>query len=120
LTHGGRRVQADAGLLRQAWMNLIRNALEAMGPGPGVLTVGSEVEGRELVLYLHDSGPGVPVETVTRLFEPFYSTKEQGTGLGLTIASTLVEANGAHLELVPGDWRGARFAMRFPLAAEES
>jgi len=117
--HDSRRVQADPDLLRQAWVNLVRNALEAMGDGPGSLRVGSELSDGEVSLYLQDSGPGVALETVTRLFEPFYTTKEQGSGLGLTIASTLVEANGACLELVPGDWQGARFSMRLTLAQEQ-
>jgi two-component system, sporulation sensor kinase E len=116
--HAGRQVQADPDLLRQSWVNLVRNALEAMGAGPGQLWVGSELSGAEVVLYLQDSGPGVALETVTRLFEPFYTTKSHGSGLGLTIASTLAEANGAWLELVPGEWRGARFAMRLKLAEE--
>jgi signal transduction histidine kinase len=114
--HAGRQVQADPDLLRQSWVNLVRNALEAMGAGPGQLRVGSELNGAEVILYLQDSGPGVALETVTRLFEPFYTTKAHGSGLGLTIASTLAEANGACLELVPGEWRGARFAMRLALA----
>jgi signal transduction histidine kinase len=118
--HGSLQVQGDADLLRRAWINLIRNALEAMGNTPGSLEVGSIVESNAVLLYLHDSGPGIPIEQMTRLFEPFYTTKEHGSGLGLTIANTLVEASGARLELVPGNWRGARFAMIFPYPTAES
>jgi nitrogen fixation/metabolism regulation signal transduction histidine kinase len=114
-THSELTVQGDRELLQQSWVNLVRNALEAMGPGPGRLEVGSVVETQAVILYLHDSGPGIPLERMTRLFEPFYTTKEQGSGLGLTIANTLAEANGAQLELLPGNWKGARFGMRFPL-----
>ena len=56
---------------------------------------------------------------MTRLFEPFYTTKDGGSGLGLSIANTLVEANGMTLEYVPGDWQGARFAMRLPIVEED-
>jgi C4-dicarboxylate-specific signal transduction histidine kinase len=91
-----------------------------MGPGEGTLEVGSVLQANAVVLYMQDSGPGIPIEQMTRLFEPFYTTKDQGTGLGLTIANTLVEANGAQLELVPGDWSGARFAMIFPQTPTES
>jgi signal transduction histidine kinase len=118
--HGTMMVQADADLLYQAWVNLIRNALDAMGPQGGRLEAGSVMEANAVLLYLHDNGPGIPLEQMTRLFEPFYTTKEQGSGLGLTIANTLAEANGAHLELVPGRWRGARFAMRFSITPAES
>ena len=102
-------------MLRQAWVNLIRNALEAMGPDTGHIQVGSVVQAQAVLIYIHDSGPGIPIEQMTRLFEPFYTTKSQGSGLGLTIANTLVEANGARLELVPGNWQGARFAIQFQL-----
>jgi len=118
--HEEHTIRGDAELLRQAWVNLIRNALEAMGPGEGTLEVGSVLQANAVVLYMQDSGPGIPIEQMTRLFEPFYTTKDQGTGLGLTIANTLVEANGAQLELVPGDWSGARFAMIFPQTPTES
>jgi nitrogen fixation/metabolism regulation signal transduction histidine kinase len=113
-THQGATIQGDPELLRQAWINLIRNALEAMGPEAGRLEAGSSMTDDAIILYLQDSGPGIPIEQMTRLFEPFHTTKAQGSGLGLTIANTLAEANGAWLELVPGDWRGARFSMRFP------
>jgi signal transduction histidine kinase len=117
-THKGKLTSADIELLRQAWANLIRNSLEAIGDKKGTLEVGSYVDGDVVVVYLQDSGPGIPIDQMTRLFEPFYTTKERGSGLGLSIANTLVEANGMHLEYVPGDWQGARFAMRLPVVEE--
>lgn len=118
-THEGKHARADTDLLRQAWINLIRNSLEAMGDKKGILEAGSYVDGKVVVVYLQDSGPGIPIEKMTRLFEPFYTTKEGGSGLGLSIANTLVEANGMTLEYVPGDWEGARFAMRLPIMEED-
>ena len=121
--HGEQRVSGDPQLLRQLWMNLIRNALEAIGSEDGTLEVGSIQDGDCLVLYLQDSGPGIALEQMPRLFEPFFTTKPQGSGLGLTIASTLAEANGASLELVPPEpgrpTRGARFALRMACSQEE-
>ena len=121
--HGNRRVPGDPQLLRQLWMNLVRNALEAIGSEGGTLEVGSSLDGDCFVLYLQDSGPGIALEQMPRLFEPFFTTKPQGSGLGLTIASTLAEANGASLELVPPEpgepARGARFALRMACAREE-
>lgn len=113
IRHDHCRVRADRELLRQAWVNLIRNALEAIGAQPGTLTITTECTGDTLSVTLADSGPGIPLERITRLFEPFFTTKEHGSGLGLTIASTLAEANGARLELVPDAGPGACFAMRF-------
>lgn len=110
--HHDRLIRADAELLQQAWVNLINNALAAMN-SRGRLRVGSDIDGDEVLLYLHDSGPGIPVDIMTRLFEPFFTTKAEGSGLGLTLANTLVTASGASLELVPHAEPGARFAMRF-------
>ena len=117
--HHGRRVRADRELLRQAWINLVRNALDAMGEGPGRLVVRTSVDDNTLSVSLQDSGPGISQELMTRLFEPFFTTKEHGSGLGLTIASTLAEASGAYLELVPEVKTGACIAMRFPVAGGE-
>jgi signal transduction histidine kinase len=117
--HNGRRVRADPELLRQAWINLVRNALDAMGEGPGTLVARTSVDENTLSVSLQDSGPGISREQMTRLFEPFFTTKEHGSGLGLTIASTLAEASGAYLELVPEVETGACIAMRFPVAGRE-
>ena len=115
--HGEGLIHADAELLQQAWINLINNSLEAIGDAPAELTLRSWREGAALCLALEDNGPGVPVENVPRLFEPFFTSKEQGSGLGLTITGTLVDANGGWLEYAAGRDGGAGFAMRFPEAA---
>jgi signal transduction histidine kinase len=117
--HGERLIQVDAELLQQAWTNLINNALEAIGDAPAELTLRSWPEGATLCLALDDNGPGVPIERVPRLFEPFYTSKVQGSGLGLTITNTLVEANGGRLEYAPGRNGGASFVMRFEEAVRE-
>jgi signal transduction histidine kinase len=106
-------IKADAELLQQAWTNLINNALDAIGSAPAELTLRAWREDRILCLALDDNGPGVPVEHVPRLFEPFFTSKEQGTGLGLTISNTLVETNGGSLEYAPAASGGASFIMRF-------
>lgn len=113
--HGHTLVRADAQLLHQAWTNLIRNALEAMGPGTGTLTLTSWIEDQDMIVAMEDSGSGIPLAQMGRLFEPFFTTKAEGTGLGLTIANTLVQANGGRLELITPQGTGARFAMRLPL-----
>lgn len=118
--HGQARILADGELLQQAWTNLINNALEAIGGAPARLTLRSWTEPGAVCLALEDNGPGVPVERIPRLFEPFYTTKTQGSGLGLTIANTLAEANGGSLEYAPARGGGASFVMRLKTAGGET
>lgn len=114
--HDGVHIMADAGLLQQAWGNIFTNALQAMAGVPrGELRVACRVKNGQVTLSVEDSGPGVPAEIMPRLFEPFFTTKKHGTGLGLTIANTLVEANGGRLEARPPKRNGALFAMQFPV-----
>jgi signal transduction histidine kinase len=115
MRHQDTKIQADAGLLQQAWGNILTNALQAMQGKEGRFWISSGVEDGHVYLSVEDNGPGVPAEIMPRLFEPFFTTKEQGTGLGLTIAYTLVEANGGRLEARPPEGNGARFVMRFPI-----
>ena len=113
--HHDAKIQADAGLLQQAWSNIFTNALQAMSGREGIFWISSGVEDGRVYLSVEDNGPGIPAGIMPRLFEPFFTTKEQGTGLGLTIAYTLVEANGGRLEALPPEGNGARFVMRFPI-----
>lgn len=120
LEHGDIRVNADAILLQQAWGNILTNALQAIGERDGELTVTSVREDGHTLIAVEDSGPGIPPETMPRLFEPFFTNKEQGTGLGLTIANTLVEANGGSLKILEPEKAGAKFGMRFPTHEQTS
>jgi signal transduction histidine kinase len=118
--HNGVRINADAGLLQQAWGNIFTNALQAMDGRSPEFTLATRVENGDVLLAVEDNGPGIPAEIMPRLFEPFFTTKEQGTGLGLTIAFTLVSANGGRLEACPPERSGARFVMRFPIYEQVS
>ena len=120
LQHHDAKIQADAGLLQQAWGNIFTNALQAMNGKQAMLRLRSGVEDGQVYLSVEDSGPGVPADIMPRLFEPFFTTKDQGTGLGLTIAFTLAEANGGRLEALPPEGSGARFVMRFPVFEERT
>jgi signal transduction histidine kinase len=115
LQHNGAEIRADAGLLQQAWLNILTNAVQAMGEGGGELRIESRVTDGKVELAVEDSGPGIPPEIMPRLFEPFFTTKDQGTGLGLSIANSLIEANGGCLEVQSPNRGGARFAMIFPV-----
>ncbi|TMQ51687.1 MAG: hypothetical protein E6K73_05205 [Candidatus Eisenbacteria bacterium] len=91
-------VQADRVQIRQVWLNLATNALEAMD-GHGTLTVGwGEGESGQAVVEFIDDGPGVATEDLSRVGQPFFTTKQGGTGLGLAIAQRIVERHGGTRE----------------------
>jgi two-component system sensor histidine kinase PilS (NtrC family) len=110
----GVEVSCDRGHLRQVLWNLCRNALRygRMLPGSMVLTMSAE-DGR-VMLAVQDDGPGISVEHQGKLFEPFFTTAPDGTGLGLYIAKELCEANGALLEYHADEGQaGACFRITF-------
>jgi len=108
-------VVADAELLRQAFLNLCMNAIQAMSSG-GSLTVRARLEDSSLVAEFHDTGPGMDRETAGRVFEPFFTTKANGTGLGLAIVRQAAEAHGGSVEVESEPGRGATFRVRLPVA----
>ena len=95
---GDVEVSFDRGHLRQVLWNLCRNALRHGRGLPGSLTLAMGVTGGQVVLDVQDDGPGISAEHQGKLFEPFFTTASDGTGLGLYIAKELCEANGASLE----------------------
>ena len=102
----------DAPKVHQLALNLIRNALEAVQPG-GHVTVELISNETNFELVVHDDGPGMPVGVRDRIYEPFFSTKEGGTGLGMSIVHSLVSLHGGSIELDTGA-RGTRFVVRIP------
>ena len=107
-------VQADRVQIRQVWLNLATNALEAMD-GHGTLTVGwGEGESGQVVVEFIDDGPGVATEDLSRVGQPFFTTKQGGTGLGLAIAQRIVERHGGMLSLENAAPRGAVVRVMLP------
>jgi signal transduction histidine kinase len=112
-------VVGDEGQLRQALRNLIRNAREAMAPRGGRLTVRtrllpSSAPGTQVSIEVMDEGPGVAPEALTNLFDPFYSTKEQGTGLGLALTQQIAADHGGTLSCQSPPGHGATFVLTLP------
>ncbi|MGE0190790.1 MAG: sensor histidine kinase [Planctomycetota bacterium] len=109
-------VLGDAGQLHQVVLNLVTNALQAAGRGGHVQLATARAQGR-VELVVEDDGPGVPPELVDRIFEPFYTTRDGGTGLGLFISYGIVERHGGTLAVDRGPLGGARFRLSLPSAA---
>lgn len=114
-------VRLDPAKIRQVLVNLVQNAGEAMGEGGGRVTVrATTVPQGDVVLAVEDDGPGIPPAEVPRLFEPFYTTKFTGTGLGLTISKSLVEQHGGRMEVDSEPGRGTTFFVFLPAPPEGS
>lgn len=107
-------VVADGELLKQVFLNLCKNAIEAMGEG-GLLTIRLIELEQKLVVEVVDVGPGIPDQTLNRIFEPFFTTKESGTGLGLPICQQIMKEIGGLID-VSSDDMGTTFSVHLPLA----
>jgi signal transduction histidine kinase len=113
-------ITGDAMLLQQAILNILENARDSVLPTGGAITVITDVEsngagdGRKVFLEISDTGPGIPPDTLRRIFEPFYTTKPKGTGLGLALAKKFIEANEGTVKVGNVPDSGAFFRVTFP------
>ncbi len=108
-------LRADPDLVCQVLLGLLSNGAEAAGAGGEVRLEARAVDGR-VELSVADSGPGVPSDLRDRVFDPFFTTRPRGTGLGLAVARQIVEAHGGQIAVGDGPRGGARFVVRLPAA----
>ncbi len=108
-------VMADKGLVARALTNIIENALHAM-PGRGALHISVGVEAEHVAIAVRDTGVGMDEDALARVFEPYFSTKATGTGLGLTIASRNVELSGGTIAVASRKGEGTTVTIRLPIA----
>jgi signal transduction histidine kinase len=112
-------VRADEALLRAVVLNLLRNSREAM-PGGGTVAVRTALAAAGAVeIEVRDTGGGIPPGDLTRIFDPFYSTKERGTGLGLAFAQQVVKEHGGTIRCESTVGRGTSFTIRLPAPPDE-
>lgn len=107
-------VRVDDDLIKQVLMNLLSNAMEAMPQG-GHLQVNLRNAGREAILDISDTGPGIPLEMREKIFQLYYTTKEKGTGIGLAMAYRAMQMHDGGIEVGGGEGRGTTFRLRFPV-----
>ena len=107
-------ILVDPDQMKQVFYNLIRNGMQAMSPG-GVLKVKTSFDEGVIVILFCDNGAGMSQETVARLFEPYYTTKQGGTGLGLVIAQRIVREHRGELRIKSEVGKGSCAEVRLPL-----
>jgi signal transduction histidine kinase len=116
-------VQGDRVQLQQVVLNLVLNAVEAMGSveagGRELMVSTKQTEGNGVLVAVRDSGPGVDPGHLDRVFEPFYTTKASGVGMGLSICRSIIEAHGGRLWAEANEPRGAVFQFTLPAAHHE-
>ncbi|HYT73966.1 MAG TPA: HAMP domain-containing sensor histidine kinase, partial [Vicinamibacterales bacterium] len=110
-------VLVDRTLVTRALANIVENALHAM-PGPGALDVSARVDDGYVMIRVADTGVGMDEEALERVFEPYFSTKTTGTGLGLPIARRNIELSGGSIHVESHKGRGTVVTVRLPVAAE--
>lgn len=107
------RITTDENLFSQVIVNIILNAADAM-PDGGTLTIRSSINDRNFVIVFEDTGVGIPKENLSRIFDPFYTTKEKGTGLGLAVSQNIIEKLGGSLSVESELNQGSRFVITLP------
>jgi signal transduction histidine kinase len=114
----GIKARIDREKFRQVLINLVENAVDALAQrnGNARVSVALSTSNGSAQLRVSDNGPGVSEQVMERLFEPFFSLKEQGTGLGLAIARRTIEAHGGHIVAQPAGGGGLSFEIELPVA----
>jgi signal transduction histidine kinase len=108
-------VTLHASTLRRAVLNLVQNAIDAMPQG-GLLTLRGQGTATQVQLQVRDTGSGIPAEQLPHIFEPLYTTKQEGTGLGLYIMQEIVAAHGGKVMVESVVGQGTTFTLTLPRA----
>ena len=108
----------DEKLLKQALLNVINNAVAAM-PDGGTLTVATERAGDVVLIHVIDTGTGISEENMAKIFEPYFTTKEFGSGLGLTVVYKIVKEHGGEIALKSKEGEGTTFTISLPIPQKE-
>jgi signal transduction histidine kinase len=111
-------VTAVSSQIQQVFINLILNSFDAMPAGGNLRVAGRVVRGGVELLF-QDNGPGISREKQSSIFEPFFSTKDGGTGLGLTVSYNIITSFGGMLELLPDHGKGACFRVYLPVGGKQ-
>lgn len=112
-------IRADAEKLKLALLNVVINAIEAMDEGKGILQLHLEVQSHRAILKIGDNGCGISEEHIGRLFEPYFTQKRNGMGLGLAFVLNILQGHKASIDVASSEGVGTLFTISFPLASAE-
>jgi two-component system, sporulation sensor kinase E len=108
-------IVGDAEQLKQLFINLIRNAIEATKKANAKITVSVEIVNASIAIWVEDEGIGIPKENISKIFDPFFTTKEDGTGVGLTGVYQIVKNHNGDISVESIEGEGTTFIIMFPL-----
>jgi len=114
------KVRGNQNQLQEVLLNLILNACQAMGEPGGALKLWAAANGAQVHIGVEDTGPGMTHEQLLRIFDPFYTTKKTGTGLGLFVCQRIMQAHGGTLEVESEQGKGTRFTLKLPILRQEA
>ncbi len=107
-------IQGIPNELKQVFLNILKNGIEAMDGVTGVIQVTSLLKNDQMMLIFEDQGKGIPEDEIGKLGEPFYTTKEKGTGLGLMMTIKIIESHGGTIRFESKSFEGTRVIITFP------
>jgi two-component system sensor histidine kinase HydH len=99
--------------LEIVFVNLITNALQAIN-NSGEITISVDIKREKIIIKIYDNGPGMPSDIIPKIFDPLFTTKQTGTGLGLTSCKTIIEQHGGHIEVESVVGKGTTFIVTIP------
>ena len=108
-------VFVDPQHLKQIFLNLLQNSIQAMPKGGTIFVCMNNIVHNFIKISYSDSGPGIPDEYIDKIFEPFFTTKEKGTGLGLSIVKNMIEENSGFIQYIPDADKGINFVIELPI-----
>jgi signal transduction histidine kinase len=116
-TQGVPSVIGDPDQLKQVFLNLVTNAVQAMEDGGGSIVITTRSDGDYVEITVSDTGPGIPEQDLSKVFDPFFTKRSDGTGLGLTIVHRIIDEHDGHIEVnsSPG---GTTFRVSLPAAMD--
>jgi len=118
LDQGLSKILLDEKFIKQAVLNMVKNAMNAMASG-GHLVLSTQVKGDEVILRIIDDGDGMSPEVMAKIFEPYFTTKDFGSGIGLTLVYKIIKEHGGDISVVSQEARGTTFTITFPIPQKE-